>query len=74
MCDAPITMFRITDDPIANAITAQKLLAYYPNAPHKLRVIAPHEVGVDRIGHAGFFSGKFRDTLWQECLHVLEMR
>ncbi len=68
----PITMFRITDDPIANEITAPKLLAYYPNAPQELRVIAPHDVGVDRIGHAGFFSGKFRDTLWQDCLRTLE--
>ncbi len=67
----PMHFVRIADDPIANAITQPDLMAYYSLAPKTERVIHPHEVGVSRIGHAGLFSRRFRDSLWPEVLGLL---
>lgn len=67
----PLHFVRIADDPIANAITQPDLMTYYSRAPKTERVIHPHEVGVSRIGHAGLFSRRFRESLWPEVLGLL---
>ena len=36
----------------------------YANAPIEYRRIAPRDVGVQRIGHFGFFRPRFEQTLW----------
>jgi predicted alpha/beta hydrolase len=67
----PIKAIQITDDPIANPITFHKILAYYRNAPITIERISPVSVGVNQIGHSGFFSRKFKDTLWKNLLKDL---
>jgi len=68
----PIIAIQILDDPIANQITANKLLKYFESAPIDKRVIAPQEVGVEAIGHTGFFSRKFRDSLWGRLIEEID--
>ena len=67
----PLTSIQITDDPLANEVTANKLLTFYPNAQKTVQRISPQDVGVRKIGHAGFFSRKFRDSLWSDLLTTL---
>ena len=64
----PFKAIQITDDPIANPTTANKILAYYRNAPITIEKISPASLGVNKIGHSGFFSRKFKDTLWKNLL------
>jgi predicted alpha/beta hydrolase len=67
----PITAIHITDDPLANEVTANKLLRYYKNANIKIRKISPESLSEKKIGHTGFFSRKFKNTLWKDLLEEL---
>lgn len=67
----PLTSIQITDDPMANEITANKLLTFYPNAQKRVQRIAPADLGVRKIGHTGFFSRKFKGSLWSDLLKQL---
>ncbi|WP_420386344.1 alpha/beta fold hydrolase [Roseivirga sp.] len=64
----PLNSIQISDDPIANNITASKILRYYKNAIKRIEVISPEDLGVSRIGHTGFFSRKVKNPLWQNLL------
>ena len=68
---APLTSIQIADDPMANEVTANKLLTFYPNAQKKVKRVAPEDLGVKKIGHTGFFSRKFRDSLWTDLIGQL---
>jgi len=68
----PYKNYHITDDWIANETTVNKLLTYYPNAKATIRRISPQEYGVKKIGHFGFFSRKFTETLWTEVVTDIE--
>ena len=68
----PFYTLQFDDDPLTNRITAKKLLDFYTNAEIKTRIVKPEEFGVDKIGHAGFFSRKFKDTLWSDTLQKIE--
>jgi len=68
---APLTSIQITDDPMANEVTANKLLAFYPNARKTVQRIAPEDLGVKKIGHTGYFSRRFRESLWAQLTEQL---
>ena len=68
----PLKSIQITDDPIANEITANKILNYYVNAKIEIEKINPIQYGVKKIGHTGFFSRQFRDTLWKNLMVDIE--
>ena len=57
---------QITDDPIANELTSNKILKYYKGANIQIEKISPEQLGVKKIGHTGFFSRQFKDTLWNK--------
>ena len=69
-----IKSIQIQDDPIANKITANKLIGYYKNAKIEVEEINPQTMGVKKIGHTGFFSRKFKDTLWNRLKEDIENR
>ncbi len=50
-----IEAFSFTDDSAMTEHCTQKLLAVLPNAPSRLHVLAPAEVGLRAIGHVGAF-------------------
>lgn len=67
----PIKSIQIQDDPLANEVTANKLLKYYKNAKIEVELIKPKELGVEKIGHTGFFSRKFKDSLWSKMVREM---
>lgn len=69
--DTPITAIQIQDDPLANKVTSNKLLQYYSNAPIEVQEVIPNEYGVDKIGHTGYFSRKFKNSLWEKMVTEL---
>ena len=68
---APITSIQIADDPIANETTCAKLMSLYSGSEIKVRKVAPADFDLKRIGHAGYFSRKFKHSLWPELLQDL---
>lgn len=68
---APLRAYAIADDRFAPPRAVQGLLALYPSARTELRRIAPRALGVDAIGHFGFFRERFRDSLWREAAEWL---
>jgi len=65
---APIVSLAFTDDEIISARNTESLLGFYANAPRTLIQISPADVGVERIGHFGFFRAEFAELLWHERL------
>ncbi|MBC8650133.1 alpha/beta hydrolase [Pseudomonas sp. MTM4] len=64
----PLTSLSFTDDEMMSARNTESLHGFYTSAPKNLRRIAPSEIGVDRIGHFGFFRKSFAPTLWLRWL------
>lgn len=64
---SPIRSYWISDDSYAPLPAAEALLQLYPCAPSELKRVSPADVGVERIGHFGFFRERFRDTLWRDA-------
>jgi predicted alpha/beta hydrolase len=67
----PIKSMQIQDDPLANKTTANKLLKYFKNAKIEVEEINPKNYGVEKIGHTGFFSRKFKKSLWTKVMHEM---
>jgi len=67
----PIHSIQITDDPIANQTTCKKLLEYYKNSKVTIERINPKKYRVSKIGHSGYFSRKFKNSLWTNLLAQL---
>jgi len=70
----PLKSIQIKDDPIANEITSNKILKYYKIANIEIEKISPEQLGVKKIGHTGFFSRKFKDTLWKNLKIDIEKK
>lgn len=66
-----ITSIWFSDDPIANEITAQKLVSIYKSAETLLIEINPTDFNSTGIGHTGFLSRKYKGTLWNRILEQL---
>jgi len=64
----PLKSIQISDDPIANEITSNKLLKYYKNAKISIDKVSVEELGVKKIGHFGYFSRKLKQTLWNKLI------
>lgn len=62
-----------TDDPIANKITAAKLLGFYRMTETELVSRSPAELKVKKVGHAGFLSRKMKANLWMDLLDALRV-
>ena len=67
----PVVALSITDDEMMTERGTRVLLDCYENAPRELQRIAPADVGVDRIGHFGFFRSQFEGTLWRRVEQLL---
>jgi predicted alpha/beta hydrolase len=67
----PIVALSITDDELMTERGTRVLIDCYENAPRRLQRIAPSDVGVQRIGHFGFFRRQFEPTLWRRLEQLL---
>jgi predicted alpha/beta hydrolase len=61
---APVLSVAFEDDAIATRRTVEELRRFFPGAGFDVRWYAPRDVG-GPIGHGGFFSSRFADSLWR---------
>ena len=62
--NGPITAYSSIDDHMAPPRLVEALLSFYPNAKSTHIPLSPAKVGLDKIGHFGFFDKKIADHLW----------
>ena len=63
----PITALSFTDDEVLSAESTRFLHGLYTGSDQVHRVVRPADVGLDRIGHHGFFR-KENARLWDELV------
>lgn len=68
----PIRSLLFADDPIANERSAEALMRHFTKALPEILRIKPSQVGGQSIGHFGFFSRRFRESLWSSITTFLE--
>ena len=66
----PIISLSFSDDEMMSRKSIDSLHGFYQSSPKKMIRIKPHDIGVEKIGHLGWFRQKFKATLWQN--QVLE--
>jgi predicted alpha/beta hydrolase len=71
---APLLSLSFTDDPIATRAAVEALLCSYPNAQIERRWTSARQAGGRRIGHHGFFTESYRDSLWPQVLDWVDAR
>lgn len=64
--DKPTLLYSMSDDDFAPEAAVAQLMALLSSAPLEHRRVIPSELGVEAIGHFGFFRPRFTDTLWRE--------
>ncbi len=60
----PITALSMQDDELMTMRGTRQLFALYRSAPLEIRRVRPWEVGLERVGHFGFFRSEAKDALW----------
>jgi predicted alpha/beta hydrolase len=70
----PLLVWGFTDDPIATPAAVEALLVSYSAAQIERRWTRPADVGARKLGHHGFFSERYRDSLWREALDWIDAR
>jgi len=63
----PILSLSFTDDEYLSERNIESLHAFYAGAAREMRRLAPSDVGVDRIGHFGFFRRRRAESLWSQA-------
>ena len=64
----PITAISFTDDEMMSGRNTESLHGFYRAAPQTAKRITPTQIGVERIGHFGFFRRQFAESLWAPYL------
>jgi predicted alpha/beta hydrolase len=70
----PLRWMSFTDDPLAPFAAVEALCSYYPNAAVERRHLAPADLGVDAVGHFGFFRKSMPRQRWDEIADWLDDR
>ncbi len=68
---APTLALTFADDAFATEAATDRVLSLYRNCPATKLVVAPSDVGGQKIGHFGFFRSRFRDVLWPRVVQWL---
>lgn len=68
----PIRFYSFADDQQFGPLRAvERLIGWYANARSEHRHVSPQDVGVNAIGHFGFFRDRFADSLWRDAVDWL---
>jgi predicted alpha/beta hydrolase len=67
----PVRLYSFTDDEYAPRRAVEELASLFVNAPIDSRRLEPRDLGVEKIGHFGFFRPRLERTLWSEALEFL---
>jgi predicted alpha/beta hydrolase len=70
----PITTLSFTDDELLSGASMRALEEWYVAAPVEARRFAPADLGVERVGHHGFFRAAHRPAWDQLVLPALASR
>jgi predicted alpha/beta hydrolase len=68
---APILAYSFSDDVWGSKRSVDAMMSYYTGAPLERRHVAPDDLGLEKIGHIGFFKATAR-ALWREVDTWLE--
>ena len=68
----PVLALSIADDELMTWRGTQNLINLYTGAERSFERIAPADLGVQRIGHFGFFREQFSQSLWPRAVEFLE--
>jgi len=63
----PILSLSFTDDEYLSERNIASLHAFYAGAVREMRRLEPGDIGVDRIGHFGFFRRRHAERLWPQA-------
>ena len=66
--ETPIVSLSFTDDEYMSARNTESIHGLYTGANKQMTRLSPDDLGVERIGHFGFFRQKFADSLWKDYL------
>lgn len=72
--DLPAFVLGFSDDVIAPPASVHSLLDHFPALDVHERWVEPAELGVDRIGHFGFFREGLGEPLWEATTRWMEAR
>jgi predicted alpha/beta hydrolase len=64
----PIVSLSFADDEYMSARNVAAIHGLFTNAPRKMTRLAPQDIGVERIGHFGFFRPAYENSLWRPHL------
>lgn len=64
----PIVSLSFSDDEFMSRRNIESIHGFFKNAPRTMTRLTPHDVGVARIGHFGFFRPAFAESLWHGYL------
>jgi len=64
--DCPIRWLSFSDDALAPFDAVEALRPYYPGASVERRHLAPRDLGVETVGHFGFFRKSMPRGAWDE--------
>jgi predicted alpha/beta hydrolase len=59
--------YALADDGLAPERGVRALVSFYEGARAETHVVEPSSLGVDEIGHFGFFRPRFRENLWKDA-------
>jgi len=65
---AKLLTLGIADDPIGTYTAIERIHVLYGALDKEISMLKPEDTGVEKIGHFGFFSRRFKDTLWDKTL------
>ena len=69
---APILAFSAADDVWGSERSVNVMMGYYTGATVERRHLEPKALGLQKIGHVGYFFPKAKDTIWAEVVEWLE--
>jgi len=64
----PIRCYSFEDDDIVTRKAVDEMQGYYRSASVERHHVAPAQLGLERIGHFGYFNERNRGRLWEESL------
>jgi predicted alpha/beta hydrolase len=70
--DKPVRFYSFGDDDYAPERAVEELIALFVNSKLDRRRFDAAELGVDEVGHFGFFRPRLAETLWPEALQFLD--
>lgn len=65
-----IEAFSFTDDEAMTLCSVRKFIAAMPNAPSRITVLTPNELGLEKIGHLGAFRLDSADAVWRKLERI----